>query len=196
MKKKVIIAVVTLVLVFCFTVGGTLAWLQTETTSVVNTFTYGDINIDLEETDTGVDGDDDPTTNSYKMVPGNTIEKDPVVTVKVGSEACWLFVKIEKSSNYSTYLEDYVIADGWTALSGVDGVYYREVDALTAEGAEAAKFAVLKDNQVKVKTSVTKTQMEAIRESGMPTLTFTAYAVQKDNVNSASTAWTIANPTT
>ena len=51
MKKKATIAVTALLLVLCFAIGGTLAWLKDETKPVVNTFTYGDINIDLSESE-------------------------------------------------------------------------------------------------------------------------------------------------
>ena len=80
------------------------------------------------------------------MVPGNAIEKDPTVTVKSGSEECWLFVKVEESANLDTYI-DYAIADGWTELEEGSGVYYREVAASQADTA----FSVLNDNKVSVK---------------------------------------------
>lgn len=187
MKKKMTVMVIAFAMVLCFAIGGTLAWLVDKTDPVVNTFTYGDINITLNE-----------TTEDYKMIPGNDIVKDPKVTVKVGSEACWLFVKIEKSTNYIYYLADYEIANDWTPLAGEDGVYYREVDALTGDDAEAAEFPVLKDNKVTVLESVTKSMMDEIKNETVsaPTLTFTAYAVQKANVADAVTAWGIANPTT
>ena len=175
MKKKVL-SIVAVVLVLCCAIGGTLAWLTDKTGPVVNTFTVGDINIELAE-----------TTTDYKMVPGNTIAKDPKVTVKDGSEACWLFVKVEKSTNFDQYLS-YEMAVGWTALPGVEGVYYREVSATTAD----TDFAVLKDNQVKVLDTVTKTMLEAAKTDA-PTLTFTAYAVQKDNVTSVTDAWAKAD---
>lgn len=175
MKKKVL-SIVAVVLVLCCAIGGTLAWLTDKTDPVVNTFTVGDINIELAE-----------TTTDYKMVPGNTIAKDPKVTVKDGSEACWLFVKVEKSTNFDQYLS-YEMAVGWTALPGVEGVYYREVSATTAD----TDFAVLKDNQVKVLDTVTKTMLEAAKTDA-PTLTFTAYAVQKDNVTSVTDAWAKAD---
>lgn len=179
MKKKATIAVVALALVLCFAIGGTLAWLVDKSDAVVNTFTYGDINIDLSET----------TGNEYKMIPGNDITKDPKVTVEKDSEACWLFVKIEKSANYADYLADYTIADGWTALDGVDGVYYREVDADTAK--TGTSYQVLKGDKVTVLDSVEKSDMEAIKDGTVdePTLTFTAYAVQKDGFDTAALAW-------
>ena len=176
MKKKAIIAVVALVLVLCCAMGGTLAWLVAKTDPVVNTFTYGDINIDLSET----------TGNEYKMIPGNDITKDPKVTVEKDSEACWLFVKVEKSDNYADYLANYTIADGWTALDGVDGVYYREVNADTAKA--GTSYQVLKGDTVTVLDSVKKSDMEAIKNGTVdePTLTFTAYAVQLDGFNATT----------
>lgn len=177
MKKKAFLSMAAVILVLCCAVGGTLAWLTDKTDSVTNTFTVGDINIALAE-----------TTSDYKMVPGNTIAKDPKVTVKAGSEACWLFVKVEKSSNFGTFMT-YEMADGWTALTGNDGVFYREVAAATTD----TDFAVLKNNQVKVLDTVTK---EMLTGQGFtaPTLTFTAYAVQKDNIGTAAEAWAKVTP--
>ena len=51
MKKKGWLSVVALVLVLCCAVGGTLAWLTDTTDPVTNTFTVGDIDIDLTESD-------------------------------------------------------------------------------------------------------------------------------------------------
>ena len=179
MKKKTLALVLALTLLVAGVVGGTLAWLTDQTAEVKNTFTVGDINIGLTE-----------TTADYKMVPGNTIAKDPKVTVKAGSEACWLFVKIEESTNLSSYIS-YTADSGWTALAGVSGVYYREVAASTADQA----FNVLANNQVTVKDTVTKAMMDAIEDGAAanPTLTFTAYACQTDNVTSPADAWAKIN---
>ena len=173
MKKKATIAVTALLLVLCFAIGGTLAWLKAETKPVVNTFTYGDINIDLSESE----------NLNLKMIPGNDITKDPKVTVEANSEACWLFVKVEKSDNYADYLANYTIADGWNELDGVAGVYYREVDAATAK--DGTSYQVLKGDKVTVLDKVTKSMMEDIKNGikTQPTLTFTAYAVQLDGFN-------------
>ena len=175
MKKKTLALLLSLVLVFGVVAGGTLAWLTDRTAEVKNTFTVGDINIGLAE-----------TTTNYKMVPGNTIAKDPTVTVKANSEACWLFVKVTKSENLDTFIT-YAIAEGWTELQ--DGVYYREVPASDAD----QTFPVLAGNAVTVKDTVTKALLETAKTSA-PTLTFKAYAVQKDNVASASDAWAKVNP--
>ena len=188
MKKRTLTILIAVVLVVACAVGGTLAWLKTQTTPVVNTFTAGDINITLAE-----------TTTEYKMVPGNDISKDPQVTVKAGSEACWLFVKVDKSvattnpdkKAFDDYLT-YTIADGWLPRvdannDGIadDGVYYRVVTATSTD----TVFPVLRDNEVSVKDTVTKEMLNALTGTNNPTLTFTAYAIQKDNITDVAEAW-------
>lgn len=174
MKKKTLISIIAVALVICVSIGGVLAYLTATTDQVVNTFTVGNINLDLTET----------TGNSYKMVPGQTITKDPKVTVKAKSEASYVFVKVTKSANFDNYME-YTMADGWTALTGEDGVYYREVSETTAD----TDFAVIKDNTVTVKGTVTKEMMDALSTETYPTLTFKAAAVQKAGIDDAASAW-------
>ena len=116
------------------------------------------------------------------MIPGYTISKNPEATVLSGSEECYLFVKLDKSANFDTYLE-YAVAEGWTQLNAdkdgnpiTDLVYFREV--LTADIGTA--YSVLANDQVTVKGSVTKEQMNALdaEDAAKPTLTITAYASQ------------------
>ena len=105
------------------------------------------------------------------------------MTVKANSEACWLFVKVEEAGTFVDDKVTYSIADDWTALPGQSGVYYREVGAVTAD----TGFSILKDNVVKVSDKLTKEEIKDIPTG--PTLTFTAYAVQKDGIADAATAW-------
>lgn len=172
-SSKAFAAVLALVLVLGCALGGTVAWLVADSGPVTNTFTYGDINIALTET----------TGSSYKIIPGVNIAKDPKVTVVADSEACWLFVKVDEGGTFVAGKVTYSVADGWTALTGQPGVYYREVGAVTAD----TDFYVLKDNVVKVSDTLTKKDIEDITTK--PTLTFTAYAVQKDGIADAATAW-------
>lgn len=181
--KAFVLSLAVSLMVFSL-IGGSIAWLMTETEPVKNVFTYGDIDITLEET----------TGEKYKMTPGKTLAKDPKITVLADSEDCWLFVKIEESAveKLSDYI-DYSVADGWTALEGVPGVYYREVD----NSAENATYSVLKDDQVKVKDSVTKEMLEKLDDTNYPTLTFTGYAVQRDAtidaIDTAAEAWALVS---
>lgn len=194
MKKKTFVLLLALVLIAGAAVGGTLAWLTDTTDAVQNTFTTSDIDITLAESE----------NLNLQMIPGCTIEKDPKVTVIAGSEKCYLFVKIEKSSNFDTFMT-YTVANDWKALNdtnsdGVadDGVYYRVIDT----AGMGIAYSVLKDNQVAVKGTVTKADMEALKAANatLPTLTFTAYASQymKNNTESftAAEAWKNVNPTT
>ena len=188
MKKKGLALVLALTLLVVGVVAGTLAWLTAKSDVVTNTFTTSDIKVELKET----------TGTEYKMIPGYTISKNPKATVLAGSEECYLFVKLDKSASFDTYLE-YVIADGWTKLDDVtDTVYYRVVDGTTNQIGTA--YSVLKDDQVTVKGSVTKEQMNALdaEDAVKPTLTITAYASQlhknATEIFSASEAWNnIAN---
>lgn len=183
LSGKLVVAMLAVTLLIGCAIGGTVAWLTANTAPVVNTFTYGDINITLAET----------TGTNYKIIPGVNITKDPKVTVKANSEACWLFVKVEETGTFVANKVTYSIDDGWTKLTGVtgvDNVYYREVGAVTGD----TDFVVLKDNKVTVSNTLTKEDIKSITTN--PTLTFTAYAVQKDAVQTAAAAWAIANPTT
>ncbi len=171
--KKPVILLVALALIVGIAAGGTLAWLTSSTNAVENVFTPSDVQIALTESD----------DLDLQMIPGYTITKDPKVTVTANSEKCYVFVKLEKSTNYGTFLEDYVIATGWEKLDNVDGVYYRIVD----QKDEAQDFYVLSNNQVTVKSTVTKADMESIKTSGQPTLTLTAYACQYYKNNTPGT---------
>lgn len=196
-KKKTCILLVTVCLLIGCAIGGTLAWLTAKTGEVKNTFTTSDINVDLTE-----------TKEDFKMVPDWTIDKDPVVTVKAGSEDCWLFVEVTESTNPK--LADYIAyqvdladpeteKDGWTKGTGDTGngvptsVYFRKVTDVGTTG-DGKSFKVLgagtkevesvtyswNEDQVLVLPTVTKGMMEALNKDGAvkPTLTFEAYAVQ------------------
>lgn len=186
-SKKTLVMLMAMIIAFSGAIGGTLAWLTAETQTIHNTFTVGDIKIKLEETDADQDGDKD--NNRYEMLPGESISKDPTVTVLAGSKACWLFVKLDKSANFDKYLS-YEIAAGWNELSGVPGVYYREVDASNADQA----YQVLKDNIVKVHADADFSDLISGKETE-PKLSITAYAVQRDSVSSAADAWQLVPAT-
>ena len=181
---RLFVLMLALVLVLGCAVGGTVAWLVAKTDPVVNTFTYGDINIALTET----------TGDDYKIIPGVDIGKDPKVTVKAGSEACWLFVKVEEEGTFVANKVTYSIADGWTKGDGTKipaNVYYRAVDAVKND----TDFAVLKDNKIYVSDTLTKIDIKDISTT-TPKLSITAYAIQKDGMATAAEAWAAIPGTT
>ena len=178
MKKGLIIAA-AMILAVCLGVGGTLAYLFVKTETVTNTFSPSNITLDLEESE-----------NTYKMIPGVTMPKDPKVTAS-GDVAFYVFVKVDKANNPDTYL-DYSIADGWTALTGVDGVYYQEV----AANATFKDVSILTGDKVTTKSTITKGDMAKFynsdgtpNEATFPKLIFTAYAIQKAGFNTVQAAW-------
>ena len=189
-SSRAFIALLALVLVIGCVAGGTVAWLVATTDTVTNTFTYGKIDITLTENAGG-------TEKQFKIIPGTDITKDPKVTVTAGSEACWLFVKVEEVGAISTLTTDpvhYAIDTGWAQLKDKDGkdvsgVYYRLVDAVDNDTA----FNVLKDNKIIVSGELTKETINGYAVQ-QPTLTFTAYAVQKENIDTAADAWAKVTP--
>ena len=194
MKKKILALTLVFALALALGIGGTVAWLTDKTDPVVNTFTVGDINITLAETGT--------TNNAknYTFVPGDTLAKDPKVTVTAGSEDCYLFVKVEEANNTATGLTGKVInwsvdagtdpASTWVPVPEHDGYWYRTVPAVAANTTEEnlPSFDVLKDNQVTVNEKVTKDMVTGLTAK-KPTIAVTAAAVQKDNVNTVADAW-------
>ena len=151
--RRMLFTLALVLVVAVASVGGTIAWLKASTDPVINTFTVGDINIDLYETK---NSDGTETTNattgkanhvtdwSAKLIPGSSYYKNPVVVVEQGSEPCWLFVKIEDNTQigntggfiqYSNLLST---DTEWSRGNGVEGgiptnVWYKTVDASEEE---------------------------------------------------------------
>lgn len=197
MKKKIVAAALVCILCIGVGIGGTLAWLADKSAEVKNTFTYGDINIVLDESKLNADGTlgaERVQANTFKLVPGDTQAKDPKVTVEANSEACYLFVTVTPSANFADFMvTPLTMADGWTKYQ--EGVYYREVSA--ADAKTGVSYYVLggttySTGEVKVLDTVTKMAVDALTETTYPTLTFQAYAVQKDNIADVDAAWTQA----
>lgn len=194
MSNKKFIAILSVFVMLALTmvvgcaVDGTVAWLVSESESSVSTFTLGDINIKL----TG-----ESESQPLKVIPGVEIKRSLKVTVEPNSEACWLFVKVE-GTNWShfpdangtakvSYSVD--VQNGWIALNGHPGVYYREVSAEAAQRGDAYDV----NCNVTVSKELTKADINSIASGTQPQLSFTAYAVQYDGIGDAATAWAAAN---
>lgn len=97
-KSKALLLTLCAVLLIAASVLGTMAYL-TSSAEVKNTFTIGKVEIKLDEAKVTADGIPVEgaarvTENSYKLMPGNTYTKDPTVTVKAGSEASYVRMKV------------------------------------------------------------------------------------------------------
>lgn len=106
MKKttKVLLLLLCAVMLVAGSVMGTLAFL-TDKDDVTNTFTVGNVQIDLYESivdemgnKTGGRTDEG---NSYHLLPGHTYTKDPTVHILEGSEESYvrMIVKVQNYSN-------------------------------------------------------------------------------------------------
>jgi len=224
MKKKIFAVFVALILVISAVIGGTLAWLQAESEEVVNTFTFGDINIDLNETD--VDGEGGTKTNAYKLIPGELAVKDPKVTVEKGSEKCYVFVKVTEDNNTlgaGKVIEYTVDAANWKLVVGTDNIYVytngtEEAAVVNASDNAVVTASVLAEisnsnnektgKHIEVNSALTKEDIEEMAESTdtetgekiatYPEIRFDACAVQSDTISYAEAeriAIGLLNPT-
>lgn len=206
MKKKIVALCLCIALAVVAIGGATLAYFTDKTDTVTNTFTVGKVDIELWEhaydatTNTlsqtkKMDGTVGKLGNSYHIVPGVDLPKDPTVVVKGGSDACWLFVKVTAAgwpANQTFYTLKTTDADGWTQGDGTnipDDVYYRAVPATTTD----TTFGLLTGDKVVIPTTVTAADVASMTNV---TLTFTAYAIQQTGFeNNAVAAWTEVSKT-
>lgn len=207
MKKKTIALALVLVMVFGATLGGTFAYLTSQDT-VVNTFTVGNVQIKLDEAKANPDGSlvpnaDRVKANSYKLLPGHTYNKDPMVTVLSGSESA--YIKMTVTFSKAAELDAIFApsgADLTSIFNGYDSAnwiykgntedtvaktrtyefWYKEtVAAPTADVALDALF-----DSITVPGTITNEQLATIK--GM-TITVNAYAIQADGFANADAAW-------
>ena len=215
MKKKTVALLLACVMLFGAAMGGTLAWLTAKTSEVKNVFTVGDINLEISETGAADPNENDSDTTlekNFDFVPGDTLAKDPMVTVKANSEACYLFVKVVDAKNTRADLVGDIIqwavdTSIWTPVEGHTGYWYKIVDADTAK--DGVSYYVLtgdgvsdsdyEHGKVTVNENVTKAMVNGNTvgvtngDTGIedipPTITITAAAVQSANIADVATAF-------
>ena len=205
--RKVLLTVCCAALLVCVTIGATVAYL-TSTDEVVNTFTVGNVQIKLDEAKANPDGTlvenaARVDANSYKLLPGHTYNKDPMVTVLKGSESC--YVKMTVTFTKAPELDTIFAPNGadmtsifkgydsnnWIAKGNTEDTenntrtyefWYKEaVDASKADVALDALF-----DSITVPGTIDNKQLATI--DGM-TITVNAYAIQADGFADAEAAW-------
>ncbi len=193
-KTKVLVLALCAILIVGTTMFATIAYLNDKDT-VENTFTIGKVDISLDEAKVDEYGTADTQAdrvkgNEYKLIPGHTYTKDPTVHFAAGSEASYLFVKVENGlsaieaasdASYKT-IADQMTANGWTALDGADGVYYKTVDA--NEGNSAVDYAIF--TEIKISGDADDTTLASYKDAK---ITVTSYAIQQDGLADVATAW-------
>ena len=207
-KKKALLMMVCAVMLVLVSVMGTMAYLTSQDT-VTNTFTVGKVAITLDEAKANADGSlfDQGATrvkaNNYKLLPGHTYAKDPMVTVLEGSENS--YIKMTVTFTKAAEL-DAIFAPAGTDMTsifnGYDGSNWivKDVTKDTVKNTRTYEFwykeavAAPSENvpldalfdSIAVPGSITNEQLATIE--GM-TITVNAYAIQADGFATPEAAW-------
>lgn len=164
MKKKLtILAVIAILAVASF---ATLAYLTDSTGAVTNTFTVGDLDIELTET----------YTQNSKIYPGATISKTPVVTVLANSEPSYLYVMVDNQLSPHGVLN--ILPANWVSINvnGTKTIYrYNSIVPLSASNQPFTVFST-----VSFGTGLTKTELATLQGKD---IVIKAYAHQQAGVD-------------
>lgn len=188
-KTKALMLVLCAVLLVTASVLGTMAYL-TSTDKVVNTFTVGKVAITLDEAKVNADGTavtpaERVKENAYHLLPGHGYTKDPTVHVQANSEDSFIFVKVEngiEKYEAGTTIAAQIAANGWTALNGVENVYYKTY----TKSAEITDLPVFGHFTIADNANAADSWNNFSAETNV---TVTAYAVQTSGFNSETDAW-------
>jgi hypothetical protein len=125
------------------------------------------------------------------VIPGVPIKKDVTVDFPGAGVPTTIFIKITAGSDWTlsgtTYTNSknkeitWKIAEGWTALDNVSGVFYMNVDA----NEKLTSVQVIENGEILIPETVTKLQLSEIATDAME-LTFKAWAVQTGDSISAT----------
>lgn len=188
-KKNILLAGISVALVAALSVGATLAYLTAkDDQNVTNTFAFAsNITVDLKETTPAAaalgqataSGTNDTGFAYTNVVPGQTLPKNPYVTI-TSTVDTYLFIKVAGLSQYvSLTTASEITANGWTAVGTVDtygnGTYYK---VMTANDTTAQNIF----SQVTISTTATAAQVTA------NPITIGVSAIQKSGFADASTA--------
>ena len=180
-KSKALLLALCAVSLVTASVLGTMAYL-TSTDNVENTFTVGSVAITMDETDVDNSSPDKnrDQANSYKLLPGQTYTKDPIIHVDPKSEECFLFVKVEnESANIEadgSKVASQMAEKGWKLVKDNVYVYIGTESGASAPVAVKANANITVFEKIKIADSVSGTQLADYKGK---TIKVTAYAVQK-----------------
>lgn len=206
-KSKALLLTLCAVLLVTASVLGTMAFL-TSNDEVVNTFTVGSVAIKLDEAKANTDGSlvegaERVKANSYKLLPGHTYNKDPMVTVLKGSEASYIKMTVTFSKAKEL---DAIFAPNGADLTGIFNGYdstnwiYKGNTEDAAANTRTYEFwykgtvgAPDSDvpldalfDSITVPGAITNEQLATIKDM---TITVNAYAIQADGFADAEAAW-------
>lgn len=206
-KSKALLLTLCAVLLVTASVLGTMAFLTSDD-EVVNTFSVGSVAVKLDEAKANADGTlvegaERVKANSYKLLPGHTYNKDPMITVLNGSEPSYIKMTVtfskaneldaifaptgaDMTSIFDGYDATCWIAKGNTKDTATNTrtyeFWYKETVA--APNGDVALDALF--DKIIVPGFITNEQLATIE--GM-TITVNACAIQADGFANAEAAW-------
>lgn len=230
-RTKALLLSLCAMMLVAASIFGTMAYL-TSTDEVKNTFTVGNVAITLDEAKvnaygqelckdgtvyTGAQGQtkaDRVKANSYKLLPGHTYIKDPMIHVADGSEDCYIFITVDNG----IASVEHTIADQldtpnseqnaltWVQVKGYTNLYCystKNLNGTTDPRTVHAQSNPRVFNTITIDGTATNEQLDALKNSQ---IVINAYAVQVDGFEgmSAKQIWetafdgqtTTAKPTT
>jgi predicted ribosomally synthesized peptide with SipW-like signal peptide len=203
-KSKALALALCAVLLVVTTVFMTMAYF-TDTATVENKFTVGDVSIKLDELTVADDGITPGTTrteegNKYHLFPGQSYTKDPTITVDSNSEDCYLFVVVKNDLAdiiSGTSIEGQMAGYGWVLVRGETNVYYLTEEVEDKETQEKQTVPVISEagDEVHVFDSFTissDVDGDDLADYANATITVTAYAVQANGFDTPADAWDAA----
>lgn len=190
---KVVATLLAIALLIGGVVGGTIAYLVAQTNTVTNTFTVGNITIDLTETINGTktSAKETAVTNSnFKIVPGATQTKDPVITVEKGSEKCYVYALVDNTMK----IGDYVVVTtnmsttDWEVVqtSGTKTLYRYKGANATNGVVDASSAAVDCTVFTQITYNAEKITETNISDLATKNIIIDAFAHQSDNTDQAT----------
>lgn len=176
MKKKILALALVVVLAVTAVTGATLAYF-TDTKNATNTFTVGNVQIELTEPEWK-----GKVENVY---PGQVLDKNPIVE-NTGANPCYVRVKVDGLGvlgegleiTYRTNSVDNALGTGW--VKHTDGYYYY-TEVLDDNEETTALF-----DQIVIPTALTNDDGEKYTEEY--NIKVTAYAVQSEGSGLAADA--------
>ncbi len=147
-KKKIIAICVCVALLAGTILSGTIAYF-TDNEAIKNTFTSGNVMIDLTENAEQQDGtivkienqDENTTFADYKLFPGDEITKQPIITVEEGSEKAYVAAKIAiKAGDLTEVFDPEIVTDGKLEIGAfIQGGIFDPINATIEVVADADK---------------------------------------------------------
>lgn len=188
-KTKLLTTLGAVALIGAIGIGSTFAYLTADTDAVTNTFTVGDIEISLDETDiTNKTGPRVKENHYTKLLPTQTVTKDPQVHIAADSEESYVFMTVEgvKYEN-GKLVTDKITSDNvntkWKYLGEKGGVL---VFAYTEK--VSTKAAAAKDLEKLFTTITVNSSVE--NDATIDDIVIDAYAIQSYGFSDAEAAAT------